>query len=197
MKRTDDKGANLPYGQHYEVNKMVEKNPEDETGGMAEVELDRIYIDKHKNEITLMYAHNMKEPRSSTKVNPAGIQMSLFQSEGRTPQDLNKFRVANVAEKETRNPKTVDVIDELRETHADFKSINADTGRREFIFRANSNNARERDAFDKLMQSNYGVNADRMNYEFGMNKLVDRITVYKPRYTDVTDFWVDFDYKRV
>lgn len=130
--------------------------------------MDVIAINKDKNSISIMEAFNAFDVAASErKLALADIQMHLFTSAGKTPQDLELIHVDNVKNTEANSAikdvykmngrSTLNTVDITVKASAEAGSV-------------------ERNSFNTLLGTPFGRGADKLRQEYSVGK---QITAFK------------------
>lgn len=130
--------------------------------------LDVIAINTDKNSIGIMEAWNKDDvPADATqKLSLADIEMNLFTSAGKNPQDLQLIHVDNVLNTETRAA-IVSVYGMMKESTLSGNTI---------TLRATGTGS-ELDGYNTLAGTPFGLGADKVRQQFSVGKIVTQYTL--------------------
>ncbi len=132
--------------------------------------VDVIAINTDKNSIGIMEAWNKYDaPADATKkLALADIEMNLFTSAGKTPQDLQLIHVDNVENSETRTA-IVSVYGMMKESTLAGNTI---------TLRATGTGS-ELDGYNTLAGTPFGLGADKVRQQFSVGKTITQYTLYR------------------
>ena len=126
-------------------------------------ELDKIGVNTETNTIAVFTAFNKADkPELGKKLYLSDILMGVFTQAGKNPQDLKMVHVDQVINTESRDV---------------FESIYEGLGKNsvkpvEATFRASATGL-EKDNFNRIANTPFGLTVDRMNQEFSTGKTID------------------------